>query len=133
MRVVSGVIIKSNNKVLMCKRSKGESLAGRWSIPSGHANPMESPLNAAKREFFEETNIRLKGTLKLIDMIKPKNGGIMYIYFKSSVNEIIPDLVNAKDGREHSECGYFTYDNLPFDKNDDDELYKIIRKVLGGK
>ena len=32
----------------------------------------------------------------------------MYVYMIETDEEIIPDFVNAKDGDEHTDCGYFT-------------------------
>ena len=131
MKVVAGTIIQYGNKVLMCKRAEKQAYGGQWSIPLGGVNSNESPIHGAKREFFEETNIKLTGDIKLIDIITKEKGTIIYVYYKNSGKEIIPDLENAKDGHEHTECGYFSYDELPFgDKYD--EIYEIIKKVLGG-
>ena len=40
-----------------------------------------------------------------------------------------PDLDQAEDGHEHSECGFFMLENLPNDERND-QLYDIIEKVL---
>jgi ADP-ribose pyrophosphatase YjhB (NUDIX family) len=130
VKVVAGVIIQYGDKVLMCKRAENRTYAGQWSIPMGHVENNESPLNGAKREFFEETNIKLSGDIKLIDIITKDNGTTIYVYYKNSGKELIPDLENAKDGREHTECGYYSYEDLPFENEDDDEIYKIIARVL---
>jgi hypothetical protein len=53
--------------------------------------------------------------------------GLMYVYFYDSDDEINPDLRNAKDGDEHLVCNYFSFDDLPLEKND--QLYKIIKKL----
>jgi hypothetical protein len=42
---------------------------------------------------------------------------------------INPDLENAVDGDEHTECGYFDLENLPFD-NKDDQLCRLITRIL---
>jgi ADP-ribose pyrophosphatase YjhB (NUDIX family) len=130
VKVVAGVIIQYGDKVLMCKRAENRTYAGQWSIPMGHVENNESPLNGAKREFFEETNIKLSGDIKLIDIITKDNGTIIYVYYKNSGKELMPDLENAKDGSEHDICGYFSYDELPFENEDDDEIYEIISRVL---
>ena len=59
----SGVLVKHKDKVLLCKRSKKESLPGQWSIPSGKIEKKEIPLDAAYREFKEETDITLPKTI----------------------------------------------------------------------
>ena len=130
VKVAAGVIIQYGDKVLMCKRAENKVYGGQWSIPMGHVERNESPLNGATREFYEETNIKLGGDIKLIDIITKDNGTIIYVYYKDSGMELIPDLENAKDGHEHTECGYYSYDELPFENEDDDEIYKIIARVL---
>ena len=53
----------------------------------------------------------------------------MYVFLWESENKVYPDLDNAKDGEEHTECGFFNIDNLPIqDKND--SLYKLIVNIL---
>jgi ADP-ribose pyrophosphatase YjhB (NUDIX family) len=130
VKVAAGVIIQYGDKVLMCKRAENKVYGGQWSIPMGHVERNESPLNGATREFYEETNIKLGGDIKLIDIITKDSGTIIYVYHKNSGRELIPDLENAKDGFEHTECGYYSYDELPFENEDDDEIYKIIARVL---
>ena len=130
VKVAAGVIIQYGKKVLMCKRAENKVYGGQWSIPMGHVERNESPLNGATREFYEETNIKLGGDIKLIDIITKDSGTIIYVYYKNSGRELIPDLENAKDGREHTECGYYSYEDLPFENEDDDEIYKIIARVL---
>jgi ADP-ribose pyrophosphatase YjhB (NUDIX family) len=130
MKVVSGTIIQYGDKVLMCKRAEKQAYGGEWSIPLGKVNTNESPINGAKREFFEETNIKLTGDIKLIDIITRDNGTIIYVYYKNSGKELIPDLENAKDGKEHTQCGYYGKDDLPFGEKYD-EIYEIIKRVLG--
>jgi|LakMenE01Jun11ns_1017448.scaffolds.fasta_scaffold8774790_1 septum formation protein len=132
IKVVAGTIIQYGNKILMCKRAEKQAYGGEWSIPLGSVHSNESPINGAKREFFEETNIKLTGDIKLIDIITKEKGTMIYVYYKNSGKELMPDLENAKDGSEHTECGYFSYDELPFgDKQD--EIYDIIKKVLGDR
>jgi ADP-ribose pyrophosphatase YjhB (NUDIX family) len=130
VKVAAGVIIQYGDKVLMCKRAENKVYGGQWSIPLGHVEANESPINGMYREFYEETDIKLSGDVKLIDIITKDNGTIIYVYYKDSGKELIPDLENAKDGFEHSECGYFSYDELPFENEDDDEIYKVITRVL---
>jgi ADP-ribose pyrophosphatase YjhB (NUDIX family) len=130
MKVVSGTIIQYGDKVLMCKRAEKQAYGGEWSIPLGKVNTNESQINGAKREFFEETNIKLTGDIKLIDIITRDNGTIIYVYYKNSGKELIPDLENAKDGKEHTQCGYYGKDDLPFGEKYD-EIYEIIKRVLG--
>ena len=131
----TGVLVKVGDEVLLCKRSNKGSLPGVWSIPAGKIEDEESPSAAAKREFFEETNNDINGSLKLIGFVNrsSRDGseyrGLMYVFLYEPKDRVIPDLDNAKDGDEHTECGYFTLENLPFeDKND--QLFKLVQNIL---
>ena len=65
----SGVLVKHKNKVLLCKRSKEETLPGQCSIPSGKIESGEIPLEDAWREFKEERDIQLPKKLDLMGLI----------------------------------------------------------------
>ena len=131
----SGILVKHNDKVLLCKRNNEGSLPGVWSIPAGKINEGESTYNGALREFYEETNIKPDSKIKLVGFINrtnregKKNKGLMYVFLMEVNEKINPDLENAKDGEEHTECGYFDIENIPIeDKND--QLYKLIVNIL---
>lgn len=130
-----GVLVKVGDEVLLCKRNSKGSLPGEWSIPAGSIEEGESPADAARREFKEETDHLISGKLQLIGFVNRHNRdgseyrGLMYVFLLECDKKINPDLENAKDGEEHTECGYFTVENLPIeDKND--QLYKLIQHYL---
>lgn len=131
----SGILVKHRNKVLLCKRSENESLPGQWSIPSGKIEDGELPIQAAIREFKEETNIKIQDDIDLIGLInKYKNDGqtkkgLIFVYHLDSDKKIIPNLEKAQDGFEHTKCGYFSKETLPLSKKSE-QLNKIIKKVL---
>ena len=131
----SGILVKCNDKVLLCKRSGDNTMPNQWSIPGGGIEDGETPEEAARREFFEETNIKIDDKLNLVGFVDRfnKDGtflkGFMYVYGLEVEDEIYTDLDNAKDGGEHSECGYFGVDELPI-TNKSDEFYKIVVKNL---
>ncbi|MEM5797791.1 MAG: NUDIX hydrolase [Candidatus Aenigmatarchaeota archaeon] len=84
---VGGALIK-NGKILILKRAKGKTLAQHWEIPGGKIESGEEPDQALKREFLEETGIR-------VEIIKP------YIVWYQSISDRlyieIDFLVDAKD------------------------------------
>lgn len=131
----SGVIVKCGDEVLLCKRNATGTLPGQWSIPCGHLEKGEHPMIGVKREFEEETNYTLDNDLKLVGFVKRYNRdgsevrGLMYVFMMETDEKINPDLENAKDGEEHTECGYFDLETLPFDKKDD-QLGKLITRIL---
>ena len=53
---------------------------GAWSIPKGEFAEGEDPLEAAKREFEEETGFPLKGKLEALEPIKQAGGKIVYAW-----------------------------------------------------
>ena len=119
MKKSAGVIVKVGNKCLLCKRNALESHAGEWSIPGGKMEEGEDEVETAHREFFEETNLELARPLDFVGVIKrmnregTKQKGVMYVFSTEHDEEVLPDLENAKDGQEHTECGYFGLDELP--------------------
>jgi 8-oxo-dGTP pyrophosphatase MutT (NUDIX family) len=132
----AGILVKCGNKVLLCKRSSHhKTLEGVWSIPAGGIEVGEKPKGAAIREFYEETNLIIdnEDDLVLVGIINRYARdnkyikGAMYVYMVEVDNELIPDLVNAEDGEEHTDCGYFTINELPFDDHKD-QLFKLILK-----
>jgi ADP-ribose pyrophosphatase YjhB (NUDIX family) len=130
----SGVIVKCNDKVLLCKRNNDGSLPGEWSIPGGKIEIDETPIDGAVREFYEETNLEIVAPITLCGMLKryTRDGknvkGLMYTFLMETDSEMIPDLEKAFDGSEHTECGYFTYDELP--EPIGEELKKLIKTIL---
>ena len=110
-----GVIVRCKDKFLLCKRNAIGSYPGMWSIPAGKVEDGEETMDAAKREFFEETAINIDDKeITFVGLIPrhtrdgKKIKGIMYVYQFNVNEEVYPDLENAIDGEEHSECGYFT-------------------------
>ncbi len=53
---------------------------GSWSIPKGEFLDDENPLDAAKREFFEETGQTIDGTFISLAPIKQKNGKMVFAW-----------------------------------------------------
>ena len=131
MESYAGILVKCNDKVLLCKRCADCTLGGQWSMPCGHGEGNENMKITAVREFFEETDIKLRvNSISLVDFFPSRTGkGLVYVYLYESKEEIYPDLINAKDGREHSECGYYSINELD-GLTLSPEMKKIIIKVL---
>ena len=137
MRKYVGVLVKHKEEFLLCKRSpKTKSLPGMWSIPAGKLEVYESTHEGAKREFFEETNISiLNKKIRILDIIDrysrdgSRINGQFYVYLLESPDRLVPDLVNASDGDEHTECGYFIVEELD-GMNIDEKLKNLIKSLV---
>ena len=53
---------------------------GSWTIPKGEVEPGEDLLDAAKREFEDETGIKPKGPFLALSPIKQKGGKIVHAW-----------------------------------------------------
>ena len=114
-----GVIVKCGDKFLICKRNDESLGQGEWSIPAGKIKYEEKIKISARREFFEKTLININNfELKFAGIIPryTKDGskmkGLMYTYIINVDKQLIPDLEEAIDGHEHTECGYFTLNDM---------------------
>jgi ADP-ribose pyrophosphatase YjhB (NUDIX family) len=114
-----GVAVKHQNKLLLCKRNNLGSFPGMWSIPGGKLEENETTQEGAKREFFEETALNINDVeLTFVGLIPrytrdgKKVKGFMYVYLLNVETPLYPDLLNAIDGEEHTECGYFTLEEI---------------------
>lgn len=83
--VSAGVVVRHQGRVLIVRKVKNPN-HGRWSIPAGHCEWGESPLQAAHRELREETGIEATG-LRMIYSGEVDEGGpcrygvAVYIWF----------------------------------------------------
>jgi len=54
--------------------------AGAWSIPKGEFTDEENPLDAAKREFYEEIGTEVNGDFISLGTAKQKSGKLLYVW-----------------------------------------------------
>jgi predicted NUDIX family NTP pyrophosphohydrolase len=53
---------------------------GAWSIPKGEFGEEEDPLSAAKREFEEETGVKISGRFIELKPVRQKSGKLIYAW-----------------------------------------------------
>lgn len=131
-----GVMVKFQDKILLCKRNNQGSFPGMWSIPGGKLEENETTQEGAKREFFEETNVNIDDKdITFVGLIPrhtrdgKKVKGLMYVYVLNVDTPIEPDLENAIDGEEHTDWGYFTIDEIK-PETSGEYMYKLAEIVL---
>jgi len=131
-----GVAVKYKNKLLLCKRNSQGSYSGMWSIPGGKLEENETTQEGAKREFLEETDINIDDVeLKFVGVIPrhtrdgKKVKGFMYVYLLDTETPLYPDLLNAMDGDEHTDCGYFTLEEIK-PETSGEYFYKLAEIIL---
>lgn len=78
---IANTVLYHDNKVLLIKKP-----TNRYSMPGGKMDHYEIPIRTAKREFMEETGLKLKHiSLKCIADIKYKNKELeMYVHYSES-------------------------------------------------
>jgi predicted NUDIX family NTP pyrophosphohydrolase len=54
--------------------------AGAWSLPKGEFGEGEDPLQAAKREFTEETGFAISGEFRPLNPLKQPSGKVVYAW-----------------------------------------------------
>lgn len=131
----AGVAVKHKNKILFCKRSSKVDYPGVWSIPGGTMEEGESPIQTARREFFEEMAVDIDNeTLTKVGVIPrysrdgKKLKGQMHVFETEPIEKLIPDLSIAIDGEEHTECGYYTIEEMPPSKIGEN-LYNLLKNM----
>lgn len=88
MEIVSGCVIKRNNKILMVKEAK-KICYGRYNFPAGHVDEKELITDAAIREVYEETGckVKLTGVLPITTIVFNNERTIVRITFTAEILE----------------------------------------------
>ncbi len=134
LMVASGVfLLDEQNRVLLEKRVDDST----WCVPGGSMELGETPEDAARREFFEETGLRL-GKLEFLTVISGEdshftypNGDEVYAVDFHYLCREYTGTLNAQ-GDEVRQLHFFALDKLPegLNHNDRKVLEWIIREKL---
>lgn len=100
----AGVLLKADDtgRVLLVQRAEdnhNEQAAGKWEVPGGGVDGDETPVQAAKREFSEETGVKFPKKAKLAGSWTTDNGYECFVFVikheaKVKIN-VDPDEVEA--------------------------------------
>ncbi|RMB60181.1 NUDIX domain-containing protein [Tessaracoccus antarcticus] len=96
VQAVGVVITDGAGRVVLVKRGK-EPQRGRWSVPGGSVEPGESLQEAAAREAWEETGLRVLIGRELWNLRSPTADGRMFEIHDFAATVISGDLVAGDD------------------------------------
>lgn len=98
--VVSSVVSKDGKCVLEKRPERNHSFPGYWSLVAGKIEPGESPEDAARREIFEETAIRVGKPLGTMDPLYVREGKTLFkvypFHFDAGNQEVILNEENER-------------------------------------
>jgi 8-oxo-dGTP diphosphatase len=101
-----------------------------WEIPGGGIDPHETSEDAARRELFEETGVRVKKLAQLHTFGDPKRdprGRNIAVAYLALVN---PDDVEPRAGDDAAEVGWFALARPPKLAFDHKDILAVARKYL---
>ena len=116
LSLIGGVIVKSEGKILLLRRSE---VAGKypnfWAVPMGHVKSGETSKEGAYREFYEETKLDIdpNSLVYLTTLKDSKYNRILKIYTTELEGQPEPEL-----DEEHSDWGYYDVKSLPHPMED---------------
>ena len=111
MKNYAGLLIKCENRYLLCKRSAGATYPGMWSVPGGQIESNEEAEEAAVRETLEETQIpiQVEDTAYIATLSgSAHDGGNFHLYMTEIEYEQRPILDS-----EHVASGWFMLNSMP--------------------
>ena len=108
-KVASAILVERTGKVLLVKRANVPA-RGKWTLPAGFVDAGEDPMQAAIRECYEETGLRVHVT-ELVDLIFGKEherGADFIVLYRGAVDggELLP-------GDDALDVAFFGPDELP--------------------
>ena len=122
---VRGALVDDDERVLLMR----ERSDGRWSLPGGWADPLDTPSRAAEREVLEETGHGARAVKLVGCWDRDTQGHVPVLPF--SIYKLFflcesTGEVRAPDALETLEIGWFGLDELP-----ELSLGRVNRRQLG--
>lgn len=130
MRLTTLCYVVKDEKVLLAMKKRGLG-EGKWNGPGGKVQFGETPLQACKREFFEETQAGVvdpehRGIIEFVFEKKPDWDQRCYIY-------VGRDLSGQPQETEEMLPAWYKLDELPFDKMWEDDALWLLGVLKGGR
>jgi ADP-ribose pyrophosphatase YjhB (NUDIX family) len=128
--VCVGAVVIQGERALFVRQSRGQSLAGQWSIPWGLVEPDEPPEAAALRETREEAGVEAEvdGLLGIQNL--PRQGWMGIVFLCRHVSGVpAPDGGVETDRAVYLSLTEMSNIKEPFEK----WCEWLVRRVLRGK
>jgi len=108
-KVAVGVLVEGEEGVLLVRRVN-EPLRGLWSLPAGFVNAHEDPQQAAERECWEETGLRVRvsGLVTVLAGREHRRGADIFIIYRA---EVLGGTLTAGDDADSA--AFFPRGGLP--------------------
>lgn len=126
-RVVAGLIVK-NGKLLVCQRTRHQTMPLKWEFPGGKIEEGEQPRDALRRELEEELGIRatVGDEVKRIQHEYPNGGKVELRFF------IVREYQREIENRIFKDLQWSYPKDLPkYDFLEADEM--LVRDLAAGK
>ena len=109
-QVLVTTIVASGDRVLLCRRAAPPA-AGRWALPGGFMESGETLEEAAARETYEETGVRIdSGDMRLYAVAALPEISEIYVGFLATV----PERTDLVCGSECTEVRFFSEADIPW-------------------
>lgn len=110
-RILVSTVVMCNDRLLLCRRAQPPSV-GKWNLPSGFMEKLETLENAAARETLEETGVQLRPQqLTLYTVTSLSKISEVYVCFRA---EVASDICSV--GGESLEVAFFAEERIPWDE-----------------
>ena len=113
-RISAGVLALRDDKILLVRHFR-PGIHDFWAGPGGGVEGTEELSEAAEREAFEETGLKVRAhTLVSVDHLIDESGRMLKFWFLSDyVSGEIDTTANPAEGESISEAGWFSREHLP--------------------
>lgn len=79
--IVALAVVEQADCFLVGRRRPDQTLGGLWEFPGGKVHPQETPAEAAVRECYEETDLRVAATRPLLVHQQAYPHGVVTLHF----------------------------------------------------
>jgi 8-oxo-dGTP diphosphatase len=125
--VVAGIIVK-NGKILICQRTRHQTMPMKWEFPGGKIEEGEEPRAAMRRELEEELGIQASVGDELVSFVHeyPNGGSVELRFF------VVREYIGTLENRIFNDMRWVETKELPgFDFLEAD--LTIVRDLAAGK